>query len=194
MTENPQKVYVIRHGETEWSLNGRHTGITDLPLTANGERAASRLRPVLAERRFTRVMTSPMQRARKTCELAGLGEGALVNEDLMEWHYGDYEGLTPLQIRAEEPDWIIFLDGCPNGESPERVGGRMDRVIDAVRQTEGDVALFAHGHVLRVLAARWLELPPSEGRRFQLGTATLNVLGYYHGTPSMLRWNAPIGH
>ncbi|TSD82737.1 histidine phosphatase family protein, partial [Mycobacterium sp. KBS0706] len=139
--------FVIRHGETAWSLSGRHTGTTDIPLTENGRRLAERLRPVLAEEVFALVLVSPMERARETCELAGLGRQAVIDPDLMEWNYGSYEGLTPGQIRAKAPDWLIFRDGCPGGESPEQVGTRVDRVIAQSRAREGDVALFAHGHV-----------------------------------------------
>jgi probable phosphoglycerate mutase len=188
-----QEVYLIRHGETEWSRSGQHTGITDIPLTENGRRAAALLQPVLAKVVFSLVLTSPLQRARKTCELAGLGERAQIDADLMEWNYGDYEGLTPQQILQGAPGWLIFRDGCPRGENPEQVGARVDRVIDRVRNVAGNVALFAHGHVLRVLGARWLGLPPSEGCRFLLDTSTLNVLADYRGVPAIKRWNAPLG-
>ncbi|HSA80167.1 MAG TPA: histidine phosphatase family protein, partial [Geminicoccaceae bacterium] len=156
-------VFAIRHGETAWSLNGQHTGTTDIPLTDNGRRLAERLRPALAKEAFALVLVSPMQRARGTCELAGLGDGAVTDHDLVEWNYGEYEGLTPKQIRNVTPDWLIFRDGCPGGEAPEQVGARVDRVIARARAAEGDVALFAHGHVLRVLAARWLGLPAAAG-------------------------------
>lgn len=185
-------VYPIRHGETEWSLNGRHTGVTDLPLTANGRRLAAALKPVLAKQSFKLVLVSPMQRARDTAELAGLGEGAIVEPDLMEWNYGDYEGLTPAQIHASRPDWMIFRDGCPNGEAPAEVGARADRVIARSRAADGDVALFAHGHILRVLAARWIELPPEGGRHFLLGTGTLCVLDRYRDAPAIDVWNGSL--
>jgi broad specificity phosphatase PhoE len=185
-----QQVYLVRHGETEWSLSGQHTGITDIPLTENGRRVAQRLEPVLAKEPFVLVLTSPLQRARKTCELAGLGERAEIDRDLMEWNYGEYEGLTPRQIRAKSPGWMLFSDGCPGGESPEQIGARVDRVIARVRAVEGHVALFAHGHVLRVFAARWLGLPPTAGCHFLLDTATLNILSYYRNIPAVKRWNA----
>jgi broad specificity phosphatase PhoE len=153
-------VFVIRHVETPWSLSGQHTGTTDIPLTDNGRRPAQRLRPVLARETFALVLVSPMQRAWETCELAGFGDKAVTEPNLVEWNYGNYEGLTPRQIDETAPGWLIFRDGCPGGETPEQVGARVDRVIERARAAKGDVALFAHGHVLRVLAARWLGLPP----------------------------------
>jgi broad specificity phosphatase PhoE len=185
-----QQVYLIRHGETEWSLSTQHTGITDIPLTENGRKVAKLLEPVLAKETFALVLTSPLERARETCELAGLGERAEIDSDLMEWNYGQYEGLTPKQIRAQAPEWMLFNDGCPDGESPEQVGARVDRVIARVRAVEGHVALFAHGHIFRVFAARWLGLPATAGCHFLLDTATLNILGYYRGIPAVKRWNA----
>jgi probable phosphoglycerate mutase len=185
-------VYLLRHGETEWSLNGRHTGKSDIPLTENGREVARRWRPVAATHSFALVLTSPLQRARETCVLAGLSEHAEVDRDLTEWDYGEYEGLTPAQIRARQPQWMIFDDGCPGGESPEQVGARVDRVIARARAVQGDTALFAHGHVLRVLAARWLGLPARAGSHFLLETATLGVLSSYHGVPAIKRWNAPL--
>ena len=185
-------VFAIRHGETAWSLSGQHTGTTDIPLTDNGRRLAERMRPVLAKEAFALVLVSPMQRARETCELAGLGDGAVTDPDLVEWNYGEYEGLTPKQIRKVAPDWLIFRDGCPGGEAPEQVGARADRVIARARAVEGDVALFAHGHVLRVLAARWLGLPAGAGQHFLLDTGTLSVLGYYHDIPAVRIWNGPL--
>jgi probable phosphoglycerate mutase len=186
------ELYLVRHGETAWSLSGQHTGITDLPLTERGRRVARALAPRLAEVAFQLVLSSPLLRARETCELAGLGERALVDPDLMEWNYGAYEGLTPDQIRAHDPDWMIFRDGCPGGESPAEVGARVDRVIARVRAVAGDVALFAHGHVFRVLVARWVGLPVEGGQHFLLGTATLNVLGYYREAPAVRMWNTPV--
>jgi broad specificity phosphatase PhoE len=185
-------VFAIRHGETAWSLSGQHTGTTDIPLTANGRRLAERMRPVLAKEAFARVVTSPLQRARETCVLVGLGETAAVDPDLVEWNYGKYEGLTPRQIHEAAPGWLIFRDGCPDGEAPDEVGARVDRVIARARAVEGDVALFAHGHVLRVLAARWIGLPASAGQHFLLDTGTLNILGYYRGIPAVKTWNAPV--
>lgn len=188
-----RRVVAVRHGETAWSLSGQHTGTTDIPLTDNGRRLATRLRPVLAREAFALVLTSPLQRARETCALCGLGDAAALEPDLVEWNYGKYEGLTPAQIHVTAPGWLIFRDGCPGGEMPDEVGARVDRVIARARAVEGDVALFAHGHVLRVLAARWLGLPPGAGQHFLLDTGTLNVLSYYRGVPALKTWNAPTG-
>jgi broad specificity phosphatase PhoE len=185
-------VFVIRHGETAWSLNGRHTGTTDIPLTDNGRRLAERLRPVLARNAFRLVLCSPMQRARETCELAGFGDAAVIDADLVEWNYGDYEGLTPTQIHETAPHWLIFRDGCPGGEAPELVGARVDRVIARSRAADGDVVMFAHGHVLRVLVARWIGLPVDGGKHFVLDTGALCVLGYYREIPVVRTWNAPL--
>jgi probable phosphoglycerate mutase len=190
---NPeQKVYLLRHGETEWSLNGRHTGVTDIPLTENGRKLARQLQPILAREKFVMVLTSPLQRARETCELAGLGTLASVDRDLMEWNYGEYEGLTTEQIRQTRPDWSVFRDGCPGGESPLQVSVRADRIVSRVRAMDGNVALFSHGHILRVLAARWINLSAGYGENFLLDTATLNVLGYYRESPAFKIWNAPL--
>ena len=183
-------VFVLRHGETEWSLNGKHTGITDIPLTENGRKIAKLLQPVLAEIPFKLVLTSPLQRARETCALAGLGDKATIEPDLMEWNYGQYEGMTPQQIHEKVPTWMIFEDGCPCGENPEEVGARVDRVIAKVRAAKGHVALFAHGHILRVFGARWLGLPAKAGAHFLLDTATINILSYYRGIPAIKCWNA----
>jgi broad specificity phosphatase PhoE len=185
-------LFAIRHGETAWSLSGQHTGTTNIPLTESGRRLAERMRPVLAKNAFALVLCSPMQRARKTCELAGLGDPAVIDDDLVEWNYGEYEGLTANQIRETARDWLIFRDGCPGGESPEQVGARADRVIARARATDGDVALFAHGHVLRVLAARWIGLPAASGQHFLLDTGTLCVLGYYRDIPAVRVWNGPL--
>jgi broad specificity phosphatase PhoE len=185
-----QRVYLIRHGETAWTLTGQHTGLTDIPLTEHGRETASRLVPVLTKLRFDLVLTSPLQRARETCELSGLGERAHIDADLVEWNYGDYEGLTSRQILAIAPGWFLFRDGCPGGERPEDVGARVDRVIDRARSLQGHVALFAHGHLFKVLAARWLGLPVASGSHFILDTATLNILSYYQGVPALKRWNA----
>jgi probable phosphoglycerate mutase len=187
-----QQVFLIRHGETAWSVSGQHTGITDIPLTENGQNVAKLLKPVLARESFALVLTSPLQRARETCKLAGLGDCAEIDGDLMEWNYGDYEGLTPQQIHAKRPGWLIFTDGCPGGESPEQVEARVDRVIARVRAVEGHVALFAHGHVFRAFAARWLGLRAADGCLFLLDTATLNIMSYYRGIPAVKRWNAPL--
>ena len=193
MSTDEQKVYLLRHGETEWSLNGRHTGVTDIPLTENGRIAARLLKPILAKVTFTLVLTSPLQRARETCELAGLGQFANVEPDLIEWNYGEYEGLTTEQIRSTRPGWSVFRDGCPGGESPEQVGARADRVITKVRTAAGNVALFGHGHFTRVLAARWINLSANYGENFLLDTATLNILSYYRESPAFQIWNAPLG-
>lgn len=185
-----QQVYLIRHGETEWSLSGQHTGITDIPLTENGRNVAKQLEPILAKETFTLILTSPLERSRETCKLASLGAHAEIDRDLMEWNYGEYEGLTPKQIDAQAPGWMLFRDGCPGGESPEQVGARADRVIARVRATVGHVALFAHGHIFRVFAARWLGLPAMAGCHFLLDTATLSILSYYRNLPAIRRWNA----
>jgi len=187
------EIYLLRHGETEWSLSGKHTGVTDLALTEQGRQQARRLQPELAATNFQRVLTSPMRRARETCELAGLGGRAEIDPDLMEWNYGDYEGLTSEQIHVHCPGWTIFNDGGgPGGETPEQVGVRADRVIARVRALKSDAALFAHGHVLRVLAARWLGLTPGAGAHFLLDTATLCVLSSYGGIAAFKRWNVSL--
>ena len=184
-------LYAIRHGETEWSLSGRHTGVTDIPLTDNGRQRARALRTMLAKETFSLALVSPMQRARETCALAGLGGSAVTDPNLMEWNYGEYEGLTPNQIQELRPDWMLFRDGCPGGETPEQVGIRVDRVIARARASGGDVALFAHGHVLRVLVARWIGLPAEGGQHFLLDTGTLCVLGNYYSVPAVKIWNCP---
>jgi broad specificity phosphatase PhoE len=178
------EVFAIRHGETFWSLTGQHTGTTDVPLTDNGRRLAERMRPMLATYAFELVLCSPMQRARETCALAGLGDKVIVDSDLAEWNYGEYEGLTPEQIHRVTPNWLIFRDGCPGGETPEQVGARMDRVIARSRAVGGGVALFAHGHVLRVFAARWIGLPPGGGEHFLLDTSRLS-----RDVPAVRIWN-----
>jgi len=184
------EIYLIRHGETEWSLGGKHTGVSDIPLTERGREEAMLLRQELVAANFRVVLTSPLRRARETCELAGLGAQAQVEPDLMEWNYGAYEGLTSVQIRSARPGWTIFKDGGgPGGETPEQVGVRVDRVLARVRALQGDAALFAHGHVLRVLAARWLGLAPSAGAHFLLDTATVCVLDTDQGLAAVKRWN-----
>ena len=185
-------VFAIRHGETAWSLSGQHTGTTDIPLTDKGRPLAERMRPALAREAFALVLCSPMQRSRETCALTGLGDKAVIDADLAEWNYGQYEGLTPKQIQERRPGWLIFRDGCPGGESPEQVGVRVDRVIERARAAQGDVALFAHGHVLRVLAARWIGQPAGSGQHFLLDTGTLCILGYYHDIPAVKVWNGPL--
>lgn len=189
-----QKVYLLRHGETAWSLSGEHTGVTDIPLTENGRAAARLLRPILAREKFALVLTSPLQRARETCELAGLADMAVVDSDLMEWNYGEYEGVTTEQIRRTQPGWSIFRDGAPGGETPEQIGARADRVIGKVRGANGNIALFSHGHFSRVFAARWIGLSARDGEHFLLDTATLSVLSYYREAPAFKIWNAPIAH
>jgi broad specificity phosphatase PhoE len=187
-----QRIFCIRHGETAWSLSGQHTGVTDIPLTDNGRRLAERLKPVLARENFALVLVSPMQRARETCALAGFGGQAVVEPDLMEWNYGEYEGLTPEQIYETRPSWMIFRDGGPGGETPEDVGVRADRVIARARAAAGDVALFAHGHILRVLGARWIGQPAGEGQRLLLDTGTICILGHYRDAQAIRAWNAPV--
>jgi len=187
-----RQVFVVRHGQTAWSLSGQHTGVTDIPLTEDGREVARLLRPVLARETFALVLSSPLGRARETCELAGFGGRAEVVADLMEWNYGEYEGLTPAQIHEKRPGWLIFRDGCPGGESPDEIGRRADRVIARVRTAAGNAALFAHGHIFRVFAARWIGLPVSAGEHFLLDTATLNILSYYRSAPAIKVWNAPL--
>src|SRR5262245_10500915 len=172
--------YLARHGETAWTISHQHTGLTDLPLTAGGEAEAVRLGKRLEGLTFAAVLTSPLQRAVRTCELAGFGSAAEVEPDLTEWNYGAYEGRTSAEIHAERPDWQLFRDGCPGGESPDQIGARADRVVRRVRAIAGDVLLFSSGHFLRVFAARWLGLEPGAGRYFLLSTASLSALGYEH--------------
>ncbi len=185
------QLLLARHGETAWSLSGQHTGLTDLPLIDSGERDARRLGERLRNAAFAKVWTSPLQRAARTCELAGFGAQAAADADLVEWDYGDYEGLTSTQIQAANPGWSLFRDGCPGGEAPAQVAARADRVIARVRALDADVLLFSSGHLLRMLAARWLALPPSGGALLVLGTASLSVLGYEHhrGEPVLRAWN-----
>lgn len=186
-------VFLIRHGETEWSRSGRHTGSTDLPLTEQGEQNARGLADRLRAVKFSRVFTSPRQRARRTCELAGLGALAEVEPDLAEWDYGDYEGKRSVEIFQTRPEWNLFRDGCPNGESPAQVSDRADRLIARLRAQDGNLALFTHGHFGRVLGARWIGLPVIEAQRFLLGTGSLSLLGYEHDRtdqPVISRWNA----
>ncbi|HET8947237.1 MAG TPA: histidine phosphatase family protein [Candidatus Polarisedimenticolia bacterium] len=184
-------LYLARHGETAWTLSGQHTGMTDLPLTEHGEVQAARLGERLEGMRFDRVLTSPLRRAARTCELAGFGPVAETDPDLVEWNYGAYEGRRSDEIRAERPDWDLFRDGCPEGESPAEVGARADRVVRRVRAVDGDVLLFSSGHFLRVLAARWLGLEPGAGRYFLLGTASFSAVGYEHNAtePAIRLWD-----
>lgn len=182
-------LYVVRHGATEWSENGRHTGTTDLPLLDEGRTQALETAKLLGDRRFALVLTSPLRRARETCALVGLGDQAQITDDLREWDYGEYEGLTTETIRETVPGWTVWTDPCPGGETLAQVAARADRVIARARAVEGEVALFAHGHVLRVLTARWCQLDPIEGRRFPLETATLCVLGWERECPGVRLWN-----
>ena len=187
------RIYFIRHGETAWSLSGQHTGRTDLPLTEQGEQDARKLAGRFRAVGFSFVLTSPLQRARRTCELAGLIDGAEVSPDLTEWDYGDYEGKRPSEIHQERPDWTIFRDGCPRGESPAQVCERTDRLIARLGTLKGNIALFSHGHIGRVLAARWIGLPIGQSQHFLLGTASLSILGFEHdraGMPAIVLWNA----
>ncbi len=187
-----QNVALVRHGETEWSLNMRHTGRTDVELTGDGRREAERLGRTLRARTFTLVLTSPLKRATETCRLAGFGERAEHRDDLMEWDYGEYEGRTTVAIRREAPEWTLWRDGAPGGESPEQVGARADRMLEEIREADGDVLIFSHGHFLRTLTARWLDLEPSEGRLFALDPATLSMLGFEREQPVVQIWNQPI--
>ena len=185
-------VYVARHGNTAWTFSGQHTGLTDLPLTPDGERNAQRLGERLKGLTFAKVFTSPLQRASRTCELAGFGARAETDPDLVEWNYGKYEGLTSAQILRERPDWQLFRDGAPGGETPEQVGARADRVVQRVRSVPGDVLLFSSGHFIRVLAARWLALNPNPGGTyFLLNPASLSALSYEHNLsrPVIQLWN-----
>ena len=183
--------YLARHGETEWSREGRHTGLTDLPLTEQGECNAQRLRERLTGLLLVKVLTSPLQRATRTSELAGFGGVAEVDPDLVEWNYGDYEGVRTDEIRANQPGWELFRDGCPNGESPADVAARADLVVARVRAIKGNVLIFSSGHFLRVFAARWLGLEPITGKYLMLGTASLSALSYEHDMcdPAIRFWN-----
>lgn len=185
------ELYLVRHGETEWSRSGRHTGRTDIPLTEAGEAAARGVAGRLQGPTFAAVWSSPSLRARTTCTLAGFGAGAVIKDDLAEWDYGAYEGITTKQILAERPGWQLFRDGCPQGEDAAQVGARADAVIGQFRQAAGTVLVFSSSHFLRVLAARWIGLPPEGGSRFVLDTASLSVLGYEHDLtePVIRRWN-----
>ncbi|MGV4792849.1 histidine phosphatase family protein [Rhizobium sp. F40D2] len=185
------EIYLVRHGETEWSLSGRHTGRSDIPLTGTGEAAASKLADRLSGLSFSAVWSSPSARARKTCALAGFGSGAVIRDDLAEWDYGAYEGVTTKAILAERPGWQLFRDGCPDGETTADVGARADSIIHALREAAGTILIFSSSHFLRVLAARWLGLPPQGGAHFVLDTASISVLGYEHDLtePVIRQWN-----
>jgi len=180
----PLQIFFVRHGETAWSKSGQHTGLTDIPLTEPGERKARALGERLRAVAFSRVFTSPLQRARRTCELAGLPRAAEVEPDLVEWNYGAYEGRRTAEIRLERPDWDLFRDGGPGGETPAQVSARADRLLARLRALDGNVALFSHGHFGRVLAARWIGLTVDGARRFLLSTDSLSILGYEHGNPA----------
>jgi len=182
----------VRHGETEWSRGGRHTGRTDVPLTEHGRLQAEAVGAALSDREFALVLSSPLGRALETCRLAGFGERAELRDELMEWDYGAYEGRTTPDIREERPGWTLWRDGVPDGETVEQIGARVDRVLDDVRSADGDVLLFAHGHVLRVLTARWLGLKPDAGRLFALDPATLSALGWERETAVVDLWNEPV--
>lgn len=184
-----KQIWLIRHGETEWSKSGAHTGSTDLPLTPEGEKTAEKLRQCLAGHPFALVLVSPMRRALDTCRLAGYGDVAEISDDLREWNYGDYEGLSTPQIRQQRPDWNLWSDGVINGETVQQVGARALHVIRRILATQGDVALFAHGHLLRILTACWIQLPPEAGRLFALSTGTVSILGYERETKVIQQWN-----
>jgi len=189
MSQTSRVVVLVRHGETEWTKSKQHTGRQDIPLNADGRRQAELLRPRLAAWQFTRVFVSPLSRARDTATLAGLGDRAELRPDLMEWDYGAYEGRTRADILRERPEWNLFRDGCPQGEAAEQVGVRADRVLSEIRGIDGDVALFAHGHVLRVLAARWVQQPAAFAERLALSTASMSVLGREHAAEVIWLWN-----
>ena len=190
--KNPrQRVVLVRHGETEWSLSGRHTSVTDIPLTQVGERRASALEPSLQKWNFGLVLCSPRLRAKQTCDLLGWGKNSVETKDLVEWNYGEFEGLTTPQIRERIPGWTVFSHPCPNGETAEQVAARVDRVISHVRGFAGDTLLVGHAHCLRVLAARWLGLDANSARFFNLETGTWSVLSYEHENPVIQVWSAP---
>jgi broad specificity phosphatase PhoE len=183
------EVVLVRHAETEWGLDGRHTGLTDIPLTDAGRATAKALAGELHAWRFERVLVSPLRRARETCELCGLGDRAEVCDALHEWDYGDYEGLTTAQIHERRPGWNLWRDGCPGGENADQVGARAERVIAALDASRGPAAAFSHGHMLRVLGARWIELEPAGGARLGLSAGAISVLGYERETRILARWN-----
>jgi broad specificity phosphatase PhoE len=187
--ERKDRVFLVRHGETEWSRSGKHTSVTDLPLTPEGEHVAASLRERLAGESFDLVLTSPRQRARRTAELAGFPD-AEIDDDLVEWNYGDYEGITTAEIRETVPGWTVWNDPVPNGETAAEVAARLDRVNARLAAVPGDVLVFGHSHALRGLTARWLELDVTEGRHFVLNTATVSTLGWERGSPAVLRWNS----
>ena len=191
MSQPTPSIYLVRHGETAWTKSRQHTGLTDLPLTDVGEKNAEHLGERLRPLKVAHIFTSPLHRARRTCDLAGFGTGAINEPDLVEWDYGKYEGLTTAQIHEKQPKWKLFEAGCPGGESPAQVGARADRVIARLRALDADAIVFSSGHIMRVLAARWLGLEPAAGRLFALGTTTLSILGYEHdkSEPVIKLWN-----
>jgi probable phosphoglycerate mutase len=191
MSTHEHEVVLVRHGETEWSRDGKHTGWTDIQLTDRGRQDAQAVGDALRERRFARVLTSPLSRASETARLAGFGDVAEQRDELREWDYGAYEGRKTAEIREERPGWSLWRDGVPDGESADQVGARADRVVEELRSLDGDALVFAHGHLLRVLTARWLGLDPGDGRLFALDPATISVLGYERETPVIRLWNAP---
>ena len=190
MRSSGPQIVLVRHGETEWSKNGRHTSFSDIPLTIEGERQASSLEKELSDWDFKLVLCSPRARAKRTCELAGLLDRAEITDDLTEWNYGEYEGITTKEIRQKDPTWTVFTSPTPGGETPDQVAERCDRVIARAKAINDDVILFAHSHVLRVMIARWLELSPVEGRHFVLQTGTLNILSYEHESTVLISLNA----
>jgi len=190
MRSSGPQIVLVRHGETEWSKNGRHTSYSEIPLTLEGERQASSLKSELSGWDFKLVLCSPRKRAQRTCELAGFSKQVEVTEDLAEWHYGDHEGITTKEIRQNDPQWTVFTHQCPGGESSEQVADRCDRVIRRLKELGDDALIFAHSHVLRVLIARWLELPPIEGRHFVIQTGVLNILSYEHESTVLISLNA----
>ncbi|MFZ0379108.1 MAG: histidine phosphatase family protein [Solirubrobacteraceae bacterium] len=183
------QIVLVRHGETEWSRSGQHTSRTDLPLVEEGRERAVALGPLLAKWEFSLVLTSPLRRARETCELAGYGDRAVVCEDLREWDYGEYEGLTTPQIRERDPSWNLWTDGCPGGEHPAEVGARADKVLERMSDAGGDAVAFAHGHILRVVTARWLQMEVAAGSRFALETGSLSLLGFERETQVLQLWS-----
>jgi broad specificity phosphatase PhoE len=185
-------IYLIRHGETEWAKSGQHTGLTDIPLTEAGREQAGFLSPIFDDLKFAVILSSPLQRALETANLAGLSPKLVVDKELVEWDYGDYEGLTTKQIRDRVPGWSIWTHLCPNGETIDQISQRADRVVARVRSVAGNVAIFSHGHFLRVLVCRWLGLSADQGRHFLLGTSTLSILGYENETPVIKTWNGPL--
>lgn len=184
-----EQVFLVRHGETEWALTGQHTGHTDIPLTERGRAQARAVCEELSTRTLAAVLSSPLSRALETCRLACLGDQCETADDLMEWDYGEYEGLTTDEIRFRRPRWSLWLDGAPGGETAADVGARADRIIKEIRTLDGDAVIFGHGHALRVLAVRWIALPPADGRLFALDPATISVLGYEREAPVIRRWN-----